>query len=665
MKQNIARAIFRSLFLFFLLYGISWAETEKSEPEYTSEMDTIVVTAGRVEEQKKEIAASITILDDQEIKISSARDLGELLAEKGVGTIKKYPGNLTTLGIRGFRTDSHGNDLKGHVLILLNGRRAGTGNVAKILTKNIERIEIIRGPASVQYGSAAMGGVVNVITRQGKEKPTVFAQGYLGSFSHEEISAGGSGKINGFDFSGSATKEEQGDYTTGNGTKYQNTGFDNRESLSLNLGYEFLPGNRLGFLFNGFEVDKAGSPSYLSQNDLDDYTDKSNQSFDLVLEGETVSQIFSWKAGYFQGKDEDTWMDPTASNPDGWDDGIASERTTDSQGAQAQVSGDFGPTRITIGFDWVEYDVEATWSPEKTSYDNPAGFVMGKTKFLDERLILSAGVRYDQYEVDVVEPAGSTADDSNLTPNIGLVYLLTDIIKLRAGYSEAFVMPGADQMAADYTIWGMHYAGNPDLSPENSKTYEAGMDVFYRSLSGSITGFYTDFTDKIESMTLSNGDSSWKNVGKARISGFEGELSFDLGDYFNWDYEIKPYAGFTYLTEYEDRETGTDLLETSDLTASYGISVSDFQGFSARLNFSYIGEKTVTDYESGFPYSDVELKSSTVASLTLRKQLFQSAKIGQLSLLGEINNLFDKQYEYNKGYPMPGRSFYVGINYTY
>jgi vitamin B12 transporter len=664
MKKNIAGVIFLSLFLSLLLSGISWAETEKTVPDYHSEMDTIVVTAGRVEEQKKEIAANITILDDQEIKISSARDLGELLAEKGIGSIKKYPGNLTTLGIRGFRTDSHGNDLKGHVLILLNGRRAGTGNVAKILTKNIERIEIIRGPASVQYGSAAMGGVVNVITKQGKEKPSVFAQGYLGSFNHEEISAGGSGKTGKFDFSGSATREKQGDYTTGNGIKYQNTGFDSRESLSLNLGYEFLPENRVGLLFNGFEVDKAGSPSYLSQNDLDDYTDKSNQSFDLVLEGETQDKIFSWKARYFQGKDQDTWMDPTASNPDGWDDGIASESTTDSKGAQAQVSADFGLHLVTIGFDWVEYDVTATWSPEETSYDNPAGFLMGKTRLLDERLILSAGVRYDQYEVDVLEPAGKKADDSNLTPNVGLAYLLTDMIKVRAGYSQAFVMPGADQMAADYTIWGIQYAGNPELTPEKSKTYEAGIDLFYRSLSGSITGFYTDFTDKIESITLPSGDSSWENVGKARVSGFEGDLSFDLGDYFNWDYEVKPYAGFTYLTDFEDRETGKDLLETSDLTASYGISVSDFQGFSARLNFSYIGEKTVTDYESGFP-SDVKLKSSTVASLTVRKQLFESQKASQLSLMGEINNLFDKQYEYNKGYPMPGRSFYVGLNYRY
>jgi vitamin B12 transporter len=67
------------------------------------------------------------------------------------------------------------------------------------MTKNIERVEIIRGPASVQYGSAAIGGVVNVITRQGKDIPKVFVEGVLGSFGHEEGSAGLSGKHKGFE----------------------------------------------------------------------------------------------------------------------------------------------------------------------------------------------------------------------------------------------------------------------------------------------------------------------------------------------------------------------------------------------------------------------------------------------------------------------------------
>ena len=99
-------------------------------------LDEVVVTAGRVEEKKKHVSANITTITAEDIKQSPARNLGELLAERSIGHIQRYPGANTSIGIRGFRTDSHGNDLKAHVLILINGRRAGTGNLAKILAKN-------------------------------------------------------------------------------------------------------------------------------------------------------------------------------------------------------------------------------------------------------------------------------------------------------------------------------------------------------------------------------------------------------------------------------------------------------------------------------------------------------------------------------------------------
>lgn len=638
-------------------------DPEPRQPANT--LDEMVVTAGRVAEEKKFIAANVTVINEQEIQQSSASDVGDLLAQKGIGAIKKYPGNLTTIGIRGFRTDSHGNDLKGHVLILLNGRRAGTGNVAKIMTKNVERIEIIRGPASVQYGSAAVGGVVNVITRQGKGKVTAFGEGYLGSFDAKEFSAGLSGETKGIDFSGTVTTASEGDYTTADGRQYHNTGVDKRENLSLNLGYTFLNNNRIGFIYNGFEVDKAYSPNYLSANDLDDYTDKSNKSFDLILEGHTSDDRFLWSARYFNGKDKDTWTDPTGSNPDGYDDGIPSEQETDSQGAQAQVTARLGIAQITGGFDWADYTTESSWNPKESSYENLAGFLLGKVKVLEERMVLSAGLRYDSYEVEMIDPAGNTADDTNFTPNVGLSYLLTDYLKLRAGYSEAFVMPGADQMAADHNVFGTNYVGNPDLSPETSKTYEGGLDFFYKSLSGALTYFSTDFKDKIESVTRTNGDKSWDNLGEAKISGFEGNISFDIGQYFGWGFEIKPFAGFTYLTDYEDKVTGNDLLETSDLTASYGISISDFNGFTTRLNFAYYGEKTITDYESGWPYQNIKAKAFTVADFTISKILFTTENMGGMTLDTGINNLFDEDYAYAKGYPMPGRNFYVGLRYDY
>ncbi|MBM1003835.1 MAG: TonB-dependent receptor, partial [Desulfofustis sp. PB-SRB1] len=129
-------------------------------------MDEVVVTESRIEERKRDVSANITTITREDIEQSASRDLGSLLAERGLGHVQKYPGSLTSIGVRGFRTDSHGNDLQGKVLILLDGRRAGTGNATKILTENIERVEVIRGPGSVQYGSAGIGGVINVITRK-------------------------------------------------------------------------------------------------------------------------------------------------------------------------------------------------------------------------------------------------------------------------------------------------------------------------------------------------------------------------------------------------------------------------------------------------------------------------------------------------------------------
>ena len=215
--------------------GLSQAKDVQKDKKNISTMEEVVVTAGRVEEKKKEITSNVTIINEEEIKISSATDLGDLLAEKGVGHIHKYPGTSTAVGIRGFRTDATGIDLAGKVLILIDGRRSGTGNASKIMTKNIERIEIIRGPGSVQYGSAAMGGVVNVITRQGKDKPTAFVEGGLGSYGYEEGSVGVSGKYMGFDFSGSFTRDSMDDYDTADGDKYNNTAYDYKDSGSMNL----------------------------------------------------------------------------------------------------------------------------------------------------------------------------------------------------------------------------------------------------------------------------------------------------------------------------------------------------------------------------------------------------------------------------------------------
>lgn len=134
----------------FMAISTQPAFSQETEHNLTV-MDEVVVSESRIEETKREVTANLSIISTEAIEQSSSRDLGELLTEYGLGHIQKYPGALTSVSIRGFRTETHGNDLQGKVLILLDGRRAGTGNAVKIQTKNIERIEIVRGPGAVQY----------------------------------------------------------------------------------------------------------------------------------------------------------------------------------------------------------------------------------------------------------------------------------------------------------------------------------------------------------------------------------------------------------------------------------------------------------------------------------------------------------------------------------
>jgi len=369
---------------------------------------------------------------------------------------------------------------------------------------------------------------------------------------------------------------------------------------------------------------------------------------------------------YFQGRDTELWGDPVASNPDRWDDGISSKRGTDQRGAQAQISINRKDSLLTAGFDWVDYEVEASWAPQETTFNNPAYFLLAKTRLFDRKLIITGGLRYDVYKLEVERPQGRQEKDHDLNPTVGLAYLLTDNLKLRANYGEAFVMPSADELAADFVVWGTRNLGNPDLKPEKSKTYEGGFDLYRNSLNISLTYFYTDYRVKIEATTTAAGDRTWENRGRATIEGLEGEVSHDLGELFEWDFQLTPYASFVYLTEYEDKETGVDLNYISDLQMSYGITLTGIYGMTANLNFAYTGKQRIEDWESGIrPVTVIEKGGFTVANLTIIRKMFNFREKGGLTLRGEIQNLLDKDYEYVNGYPMPGIGFFLGLRYEY
>lgn len=636
--------------------------------------DSVIVTAERIKSDKNTVSQNITVLDEKEIKSYGAQNASELFKQLNLGHIQAYPGFNTSIAIRGFRSETHGIDLRGHILVLIDGRRAGTGNLSKLLTKNIERIEIINGPAGVQYGSAAMGGVINIITKRGNKNGSIYIEQGFGSYDFLETTLGGSGLYKSIDFSFSGTESTANDYHTSEGT-YENTGYG-LNNLNLNLGYTFFKNHRLGLnikKFNGYDIGLTNQyeHTYLYK---DDKSEKILKSFDIDYEGNYNFGEIRFK--YFKGEDKNTFYDE--KKDDYYGSANENEYKTDFEGSQFILGAGKKVFRVTAGIDYNKYktqnrnsDSVAPYSPD-SEYKNLGIFVLPKLSFLKDKFILNAGIRYDDFNLKIKDTPlrddikSRDEDFNNTIYSAGAVYRFSKNFKMRANYGEAFIIPQADQMNADYSVWGTPYKGNPDLDPEKSNTYEAGFDYNKSGIDLGFTYFYTKYKDKIQTV-FKDSYYTWENVGKATISGMEMNFQFDMGEYFEKSYIFAPYVNVIYLDDYTDEEKDEHLLYISRINASYGIYfLHPEYGTSLRLNFAYTSEQDITYYNPDTWKSEkMELNDFTVATLSLEQKLYTDEKIGDFYFSGKIDNLFEEKYEYVKGYPMPERNYKAFVKYEY
>ena len=131
-------------------------------------MTEIVVTATGRPIDATRFAGTLQVIPQERIANSTAKSVTDLLAENAVGFMSEWSAGQTSINIRGASTEGQGRDFRSQILILINGHRAGTANVSKLSIADVERIEIVRGPSSVVYGSQNMGGVINIILKIGR-----------------------------------------------------------------------------------------------------------------------------------------------------------------------------------------------------------------------------------------------------------------------------------------------------------------------------------------------------------------------------------------------------------------------------------------------------------------------------------------------------------------
>jgi vitamin B12 transporter len=651
----------------FLLKGASAAlllcgGASQVSAQTVATLDEVVVTATRAEESRREVTSNVTVIGETEIAASTASNLADLMVEQGFMVVTS--GDASHVQIRGYGSLTLATEPANTVLTLINGRRVNNPNLAIVGLANVERIEIIRGPAAVQYGPSAMGGVINIITKQGRgvDKPYLSAEAGIGSdaMHREKISFGGAG--GGFDFAVGLTNYGRDDVTVSEGRRWYGTEIMRNTLLNTDIGYTIADNHRAGFNFNYGNINsKLPGSGFRGSNSPDvqptEYT-KSNQNFAFNYAGHSGGKAFNWQATYAFGDDD------RERTPYG---GTAVLTTVESRTFNAQAGFTASLVSLSTGIDYLKY-----YEPANGNNQQDTGvYFTGKLRLIDERLIFSAGGRYDSYSN---ETAALDRNYGNFGGSVGAAYLPANWLKLRVNYAEGFKVPTVGNMFGS-PPW---YAPNFDLRPEKSKTVEFGTDISSNFIDVGLTYFHSEYKDKIVNLAVSGLEYPYqaRNLESSTLAGLESSFRTDIGKAFRQDYGLTPYVSFTWLGTRRNGDESQyitfngnriDILpNTPELMISYGL---DYNNPALKLKTRLSANRYGTLYTSNWdvaPYGYIERQAGTVVNLSAERELARFGDNGgALNLRAEIENLFDGKNEMYWSYPGAGRSFYVGLRYGF
>lgn len=627
-------------------------------------LDTVVVTADRSEEQVKSLSVPVTVIEEKDIERTNAQTLPELLKSQGVQitTSGGGPSGSAKIIMRGMSSNINPNST-GNVLVLLDGRRIANNDIGFVPLQNIARVEIIRGSASVQYGSEATGGVVNLISKRGQEQFAAFIEQGFGTWNRAKTQVGFSGMAGKFDFSAGGTWMAHEDVDMGGGEQYPNTSLTKKLLGGVNVGYNFNDLHRLGLVYNysdgdygrGGDRQDDGSFPYPKGQAI-----RGQESWDLSYSGALADSDLNWQARYYGGN-------VTYQVAEDWEKkyGYYSYKS-DFDGASASANWNNGFLHLTGGVDYYDIDYKKYGStPPISGLENYAVFLLGKISLLDERLFLNAGIRYDWFELQAEDSSGSPTkqlDKNHATPSFGISYLPLDWLKLRANYSTSFKMPEPGSHLG-YVSSKSIFISDPNLGPEKSEGWEIGADLAYEGVNLALTYFSIDYEDKIASKNLGKVGSQtlylYRNLpGTTEYRGLELALDWQMGQTFGWGFDLKPYLTLTRMFRYQNSDTKEYVTRVSELSASFGLVFDDPDwGLTASVDGTYYGDQYYSQ--------TVQFGGATVWDLHLAKRLYDWGDKGRLTLKLDILNLTDKYYETAYTYPEVGQSFMVGLRYDY
>ena len=725
-KLNLFSFCFRSMkrtFLtaFALLSFMNFAAQADDEPVVDStavrhlNLNEVHINASRVNAKIKDLPQKIDVISQRVIAASPATDVAGLLKRSSSIDILQYPGVNAGIGIRGFSPSTSSK----YAVILINGKPGGTENLASIDLNHVERVEILKGPFSAQYGSDAMGGVVNIVTKMSTGELSGSAAVAYGSFQSSKANVNLGGSLSElFDFDMAYAFHNQGkDYKVGDrnfydkdyaksildqttyGETMENSQFQ-KHNVDARLGIKLAEDwkiNLKGNYFQGIDIENPGSFWHLYGMDTQDIE---RYSTGLDVLGKLGKHQISFSP--FYSKENSKSFDV---GNDGYGDFESIYKNYGFQLNDAiQIDKHtlaFGIDNRTDKYESKNYtntgDIEAPYQPD---YSNTTTGIFGQMQFLllDGKLKASIGGRGDHIKFgleadDLLGNASGSEKYWVFTKNVGLKYDLGKGISAHGSWGDAFLAPNAYQVAGFYQRGSSKTVGNPDLNPEKSQTFDFGMGYtnFAKGIDFDLTYFQTLHDDKIVRGSLPNGDVTYINANESEMNGLELMASYDFGALSDYDYSLRLYLNYTHMIDATVKyQVGEQQLEGNmryvrDNTASFGVEYDNLNGFSTRLNGRYIGHRYEDNYMYMADYSNwpnVVKKPIVFNGSDVRADLVDEALLRhpvsyvfdysasytfkeKYTIALTVSNLFDENYTEKDGYNMPGRAFMAKFGYKF
>lgn len=640
------------------------------------QMDTVVVTATGAQQWIKDAPASISVITREEIERKPVTSIGQLLSTvPGVTGGYALSGAQSKIRLRGLPEQ--------YTLILIDGRRQGNSSGVNyrddlgpqdlnwLSPDMIERIEVVRGPMSSLYGSDAMGGVINIITRK-------IADHWGGSVTYNYSKP---------------DSDSRGD-TTQMGALFSGPLTDN---LGVRIGANVTDreSDRLEDQTPGTKAENANLQFHWRLNDDHALTIEGSRG---VQRNSGAGDVYAWglsklvQTGYVLSHDGRYGDSSTSKST------LVQNDYKDKGSAVGNHSKEtVFDTAFTTGFNWgFEHSLNAggQWKREELENSDTIGTVpvtwTGSSRIsptseadswalfaedhitLHERFVLTLGVRWDNTD----------NYDDNLSPRIYGVWHPADAWTVRGGVSKGFRAPNLKQgtagaatqsggrgcgsltpegwnsrlVSADGTT-GCYMAGNPNLEPETSTNYELGVGFDQSGWSASATYFLTNFDDKIEQVplrdipgqTTSFVNGFWwtvaQNIQKARTRGVEASVTVPLHERLSWT------TNATRMLESKNRTNGASLLVVPKITANTSLNWDVTDAWSLNLSAQHIGKQLVSSSSAIFA------KAYTTVDLVTGYDVNEN-----LTLRAGVLNLDDTStLEDGNDYDGGSRTFFVGL----